>query len=91
MHAKIAALFPSLQISGWAYKGYGVQGIGGVGFYILRFEKNIRGRAGFVKLRLSQPSFERPDFDLAAWIVAELYGEEAKLIEQRRRQLDCAA
>jgi hypothetical protein len=91
VHARLASLFPLLLVSGWAYKGFGVQGIGGMGFLILRFEKLIRGRAAFVKLRISRPLFEDVSFDLAGWMTAELHGQEASLIEQRRRQLDCAA
>jgi hypothetical protein len=91
IHARLGALFPLLQVSGWRYRGFGTQGIGGVPFYILLFDKPIRGRAAFVKLRLSQHSFNDPEFHLADWIAAELHEQEAILIEQRRRQLDCAA
>lgn len=92
VHGRICDLFPLFVVSGWCYRGFQPDEVGGVGVVVLlRFEKIIRGRTAYVEIQIGEMSFNNPLFDLRAFIIEQLHTEEAGLIRQREQQLDCVA
>jgi hypothetical protein len=92
VHGRICELFPLFIINGWRYRGFEPEEVGGVGVVvILRFEKSIRGRTAFIEIQISEFSFNSPQFRMRDFIVEQINAQEALLLIERQRQLDCAA
>lgn len=92
VHGRICEMFPMFFVSGWKYKGFEPDEMGGIGrVVILRFEKAIRGKVGYVEIQVSEFSFNNPAYDLKSFIIEQIRAQELALIERRQRELDCAA